>query len=168
MRLFLMRHGRHEAWSRVSAPLLRDRIGSPRERGVIETRFPFEQFVPDRIHPVATWKSDPRLSELEALRFVNRESLVESSYAGLVHEELISKCEEESFPAASVVEMPWHDELADGAPRYRYDSLAGALRLVIPMSFVVETAKRAVRSFETEAIERDIVPFKMGAGKRGA
>ena len=43
--------------------------------------------------------------------------------------------------------------------RYRYDSLTMVLRLIIPVSFLVETAERAVRSFEVEATERDIVPF---------
>jgi hypothetical protein len=163
MRLFLARHGHHDAWSRVSAPLLRERTDSAHVKSAIEARFPFERFVPDRVSPVATWKNDPGFAECEASRLVSRDLLVACSYAGLVYEELIGKCDESSWPRSRTFETPWHDELAEGAPRYRYDSLTNALRLLVPVSFLAETAERALRSFEAEATERGIAPFPFQA-----
>lgn len=97
LRLFLNRHGHHDAWSRVSAPFLRDRLDSGREKDVIERRFPFEQFVPDRLNPIATWKSDPTFSELEASGIIDRALLIECSYTGLVYEELNERpCDDSS------------------------------------------------------------------------
>jgi hypothetical protein len=158
MRLFLARHGHHDAWSRVSAALLRDRTDSPLAKSAIEARFPFERFVADRVSPIATWKSDLRFAELEASRLVSRDLLVACSYAGLVYEEMISKCNEGTWLGSRTFETPWRDEPADGAPRYRYDSLTNTLRLLVPVSFLAETAERALRSFHVETIERG-VPF---------
>jgi hypothetical protein len=162
-RLFLASHGHHDAWSRVSAPLLRDRTDSARGKSVIEAKFPFERFVPDRVNPIATWKSDPSFNERDASELVSRTLLVACSYPGLVYDELVRPFMDGLGPNALTFETPWHDELGDGTPRYRYDSLTSKLRLIVPVSFVVETAERAVRSFEAEAIDRDILPFPIRA-----
>jgi hypothetical protein len=161
LRRFLLRHGQHDAWSRVSAPRLRDQLTTAPARGAVESRFPFSYYEPGPTGHVAMWKDDPTYADLKALNLIDEKVLAGSSYGGIVYKDLRCGWVHESRPGSQLVQTPLHDELADGEPRYRCDFGTRVVSLILPLSFLVQTAERAVGSFEAEAVQRDIVPYEL-------
>jgi len=159
MRRFLLRHGQHDAWSRVSAPLLRDRVVSAEAKADIEQRFPFLRYKPRQYNEVATWKDDPTFDDIQATNLVKPKPLVGCSYPGIVYKELRCGWLHESRGESDAVETPARDDFAGGEPSYSCDFSSARLSLVVPVSFLVQTLERALKSFEQEASERDIVPY---------
>jgi hypothetical protein len=145
----------------VSSPLVRNKVTDALAKEDVERRFPFAFYEPRPTGEVATWKNDPTFNELEQMNLIDSRILVECSYAGIVYTNLRCGWLHESRPGSPFVQTPSHDELADGEPRYRCDFGTCAVSLIVPLTFLVQSAERAVGSFEAEATERDIVPYEL-------
>ena len=161
LRLFLERHGGHEAYGRVSAPLLRasDEV-TPAQRSELGGHFPFARYRTDALNEVSTWNQDPCFSTLaSATSAFNRETLVRFSYGGLLYKrlrcgwlhEFMARDEDIMTPEVSTI----HHE-----PYYLYAINTQRFIFVVPVVFLVATLERAIDSFDAEATKRDIVPFK--------
>ena len=163
MRLFLIQHAQHAAFSKVSAPLLRAESTTDDERVASNSSFPFARYRDDQVNEVATWRDDPDFAQLEPLFNKNKEDrklLANYSYGGILYKSLRCEWVHEFLPGNGYVYTPENDELDDDEPYYIYVCNTQQFLFMVPVSFLARTVGRAIESFMREAEVRNILPFK--------
>lgn len=152
MRLFLLRHGNHEAFDKVSAPLVRQATG--KEVGA----FPFNSYKPNSMNEVRDWRSDPALDEIDEAA-LDRKTALRWSYAGILYVDLRCAWVHNFVQKNEDVVIHDADFLGRGEPYYRYVNNKDRFRLMLPLPFLTSTLDTAIMSFERETTVQDILPF---------
>jgi len=153
MRLFLLRHGHHPAFERVSAPMLRNR--SAGELG----NFPFADYKPLNFNRVRDWRDDPTFQQLEVAG-VDHKLILRWSYPGILYVDFRCAWVHRFFPDNDQVKPEESNNFEREEPYYRYIGNMDEFRLYLPVPFVARTVEMAIDSFEKEADARNILPFK--------
>lgn len=167
MHRFLLTHGEHAAFERVSAPLLYGERLEDQARAALEKLFPFERYFSNRGRPkeVATWRDDPAMTTVEQIPGLDPEQAVGCSYGGLFYTRLRNPWLHDLYPSRFDMSVVARDAIEE-TPYYRRveqlleDPSEDWFLLELPIAFVIGTAERAIFSFEREATERDILPFR--------
>ena len=158
MRLFLVRHGAHPAFEKVSAPMFRNATG--REVGT----FPFASYQSAQVqfNEVRNWEADPNFSDLES-GVEDRNTLLRWSYGGILYVDFRCAWMHKLFPEnEDIVYADTNNfDLDEPYYRYQYSSGTGKFLLVMPVPFLSATLNRAIESFEREAETRNILPLKL-------
>lgn len=152
MRLFLVRHGGHPAFEKVSAPMFRN------DHGEELASFPFASYTPFEMNEVRNWADDPALSELEPT-VPDRKALLRWSYPGILYVDLRCAWVHTFLQENEDILLTEADTFDRDEPYYRFVSNTKEFKLVMPLVFLETTFSRAIDSFEHEASERDILPF---------
>jgi hypothetical protein len=161
MRLFLTLHGGHNAFDRVSVPLLREQPGAKKARNELGSFFPFARYRTDRMNQVSTWSADPTFKTLEDANLVERNALVDCSYGGILYKRLRCGWIHELAPPQDQVIAPDNHLIVD-EPYYRFVTNHEEFLLFMPTIFLVSTLERVLASFERETTRLGILPFKEG------
>ena len=157
MRMFLQQHAQHPAFAKVSAPLLR--ASDQRTHLMLESRFPFARYCKNGMNEVATWKDDPDFADLEREEDEgNHKLLINCSYGGILYKELRCAWLHKFLPESEQI-VTLEDDHRSSEPYYRYVVNTEQFLLMIPVSFLVATVERVLRSFERETEECNILPF---------
>jgi hypothetical protein len=156
LRRFLLKHGGHPAFERVSAPMFRKAEGQ--EIG----SFPFSAYKLNEMNKTRDWREDPTFDELSA-----RDALVRWSYPGILYVDLRCAWVHNFVSENEDIIINDADFLGRGEPYYRFVSpfdpakpQIGRFLLMMPLSFLLATADRAIHSFESETTTRDVLPFE--------
>jgi hypothetical protein len=151
MRRFLTRHGAHQAFERVSAPMFRNETA--REIG----SFPFARYRPGQMNEVADWNDDPKFTDLEGLE--DAKALTRWSYGGILYKDFRCAWVHKFASDNEEIYVAQEDHLGRVEPYYRYVANRGYFLLFMPIAFLSGTLERAIRSFEEEATVRNIRSF---------
>jgi hypothetical protein len=152
MRLFLLRHGGHPAFEKVSAPMFRN------DRGEELSTFPFASYRSFEMNEVRNWADDPSFSALEAT-VPERKALLRWSYPGIVYVDFRCAWVHTFLQENEDIILTESDTLLRDEPYYRFVSNTKEFKLVMPVAFLEATFGRAIESYEREATARDILPF---------
>lgn len=151
MRAFLILHGAHDSFERVSAPMLR--AATKKEIG----SFPFGGYRPNQMNRVRSWQDDPKLKDLEASH--PKKELVRWSYPGILYADLRCAWVHEFLPINENLRVNEFDSFGRNEPYYRYMSNTGDFLLMLPVGFLLATLERTIQSFEHEAQSGGFLPF---------
>ena len=151
MRMFLATHGRHEAFQRISAPMLRNATGL--EVG----SFPFTTYKPNELNEVKDWRHDPTFTELTGTD-TDPNLLNRWSYPGILYVDF--RCAFVHRFMGENEDIILNDSMGRGEPHYRFVSNQNRFLLVFPLPFLAATLENTIESFEEEATSRNILPFK--------
>ena len=151
MRRFLVAHGGHPAFNKVSAPMLRN------AKGVEVGAFPFSEYKPDQMNEVRDWRADPDFDEV--IPTIPRDDLVRWSYPGILYVDFRCAWVHEFVPKNERIRVSEADFFGRGEPYYRYIGNVGEFLLMMPVPFLLSTLENALRSFEHETRDRGVLPF---------
>ena len=151
MYAFLVEHGGHAAFEKVSAPMLRNRTGQ--EIGT----FPFAEYSYGGFNEVRDWRHDPTLADLSAV-VSDRKLLYRWSYPGILYVDF--RCAWVHNFVAENQDINLNDFVGRGEPHYRLVSNTGRFLLIIPLPFLLVTLERSIESFCHQATTRNILPFQ--------
>jgi hypothetical protein len=163
MRAFLVQHGGHAAFSKVSAPMLFNATG--REVGA----FPFSSYKPYEMNEVRDWQDDPDYSD--AATSLDPATLIRWSYPGILYVDLRCAWVHNFVHENEDIDIRTRNYFGREEPFYRYVSPGftpdgqiqpdkpGRFLLILPVPFLLATVQRAIDSFELEADARDIAPL---------
>lgn len=160
LRLFLLKHGGHPAFARVSAPMFRK--AKAQEIG----NFPFTAYRLNEMNEVRDWRDDPMFDELSG-SIDDRKALIRWSYPGILYVDLRCAWVHNFVPENDDIIINDADFLGRGEPYYRFVSpfdpskpQVGRFLLMMPLSFLLATVERALGSFQAECEARDVLPFR--------
>jgi hypothetical protein len=151
MHAFLITHGAHPAFAKVSAPMMRNATG--REVG----NFPFAAYRPNEMNHVRSWRDDPDYSNIEGS--VSPEELLRWSYPGILYVDLRCAWVHEFVQTNDKLHVSEADFFGRREPYYRYLSPAGLFFLMIPVPFLLDSLNAAINSFESAALTHSVLPF---------
>jgi hypothetical protein len=153
MRSFLIAHGGHLAFGKVSAPMLRNATG------VQAGKFPFAEYKPDQMNEVRDWRDDPDFEDLEST--LDRRVLLRWSYPGILYVDFRCAWVHKFVPENEKIIVSQADYFGRSEPYYRYVGNAGTFLLMMPVAFLLATLEHAVQPFEQDASRRGILPFEV-------
>lgn len=153
MRVFLLRHGDHQAFNKVSAPMLRNATGNE-----LGTSFPFARYKPNQMNEVADWNDDPDFAVLEGA--TDGKTLNRWSYGGILYKDFRCAWVHNFAPDNGHIRVTEPDNFDRVEPYYRYISNRDRYLLMVPFAFLVDTLSRVIASFEREVTTRDVLPFR--------
>lgn len=151
MSSFLIAHGGHPAFGKVSAPMLRNATG------VQAGQFPFTEYKPDQMNEVRDWRDDPNFEDLKST--FDRDVLLRWSYPGMLYVDLRCAWVHKFVPENENIIVSEADYFERSEPYYRYVGNAGTFLLMMPVAFLLATLEHAMHSFEQDAQRRGILPF---------
>jgi hypothetical protein len=156
LREFLLCHGQHPIFERVSAPLIRNAIG--KEVG----SFQFGDYTPGEYNRVQDWSSDPTFADLWTLDG-GGELQRRWSYAGILYVDLRCAWVHRFAPENEHIRILDENSFERDEPFYRlvvHSTGTPTYMLVIPFAFLLQTLDRAITSFENDTAKRSVLPFK--------
>lgn len=153
MRQFLLLHGGHDAFTKVSAPMLRNDVGTE------AAAFPFGSYRPGEFNEVRDWRDDPTFDELQG-GTIDPKLLLRWTYPGILYKDLRCAWLHKFMPENSDIKVVEADYFDRDDPYYRYVGNKGYFLLIMPVRFLVRTVECAMASFQREADSRGVLPFK--------